>query len=60
MQSSGELLRSSELIDPASGRLSQIFRRVVRLAGLSRSSDLTEDDLIVATLLKVISVVTLF
>nr|XP_017243281.1 PREDICTED: charged multivesicular body protein 7 isoform X2 [Daucus carota subsp. sativus] len=52
MQSSGELLRSSELIDPASGRLSQIFRRVVRLAGLSRSSDLTEDDLIVATLLK--------
>ena len=60
MQSSGELLRSSELIDPASGRLSQIFRRVVRLAGLSRSADLTEDDIIVATLLKVISVVTLF
>lgn len=52
MHNSGELVRSSDLIDPASGRLSQIIRKVVRLAGLSRSSDLTEDDLIISTLLK--------
>ncbi|KAL8120336.1 uncharacterized protein LOC141724706 [Apium graveolens] len=52
MHNSGELLRSSDLIDPASGRLSQIFRRVVRLSGLSRSSDLEENDLIILTLLK--------
>lgn len=53
MHNSGEIVRSSDLIDPATGRLSQICRRVVRLAGLSRSSDLTKDDLIISTLLKV-------
>lgn len=56
MHKGGDILRSGDLVDPTTGRFSQIFRRVVRVAGLVRSStplDFTEDHLILSTLLKV-------
>ncbi|KAM7521363.1 hypothetical protein LguiA_011265 [Lonicera macranthoides] len=55
MYNAGDILHSSDLVDPTSGRLSQVFKRVVYLVGLSRSSssvDFTEDHLILSTLLK--------
>ena len=56
MYNAGDILRRGDLIDPTSARLSQVFRRVVHLVGLSRSVtqvDIVEDYLILMPLLKV-------
>ncbi|CAK9142261.1 unnamed protein product [Ilex paraguariensis] len=55
MYDAGDILRCDDLVDTTSGRLSQIFRRIVHLTGLSWSStpvDFTEDHLILWPLLK--------
>ncbi|XP_059659279.1 uncharacterized protein LOC132306083 isoform X1 [Cornus florida] len=55
MYNAGDVLQRGELVDPMSGRLSQIFRRVRHLVGLSRPStpeDIIEGHLILLTLLK--------
>lgn len=57
MNAAGELLRNVGVADPASGWVSQIFRRVVNLGGLLRPSTqekLAEDYYIIPVLLKVI------
>ena len=56
MYNAGDILRRGDLVDPTSARLSQVFRRVVHLVGLSRSVtqvDIVEDYLILMPLLKV-------
>lgn len=55
MYNAGDILRRGDLVDPTSGRLSQILRRVVHLVGLSRAStqvDIMEDHLILLPVLK--------
>lgn len=55
MYAAGELLRNVGVADPASGWVSQIFRRVVNLGGLLRPStqeNLAEDYYIIPVLLK--------
>ncbi|KAK3026939.1 hypothetical protein RJ639_040345 [Escallonia herrerae] len=55
MFNAGDILRRGDLVDPTSGLMSNIVRRVVHLVGLSRSStpvDLSDDHLILSTLLK--------
>lgn len=55
MYNAGDILRIGDLVDPTSGRLSQIFRRVIHLVGLPRLStpvEFTEDHLILSTLLR--------
>ncbi|CAL5433713.1 unnamed protein product [Camellia sinensis] len=57
MYNAGDILRRGDLVDPTSGRLSQILRRVVHLVGLSRAStqvDIMEDHLILLPVLKVV------
>ncbi|XP_059659281.1 uncharacterized protein LOC132306083 isoform X2 [Cornus florida] len=59
MYNAGDVLQRGELVDPMSGRLSQIFRRVRHLVGLSRPStpeDIIEGHLILLTLLKGVKV----
>lgn len=52
MYSSGDILRKEDLVDPTSGRLSQLFKRVVSLIGISSSSPESVDDcLVLKTLL---------
>ncbi|KAL7227033.1 hypothetical protein ACSBR1_021994 [Camellia fascicularis] len=55
MYNAGDILRRGDLVDPTSGRLSQILRRVVHLVGLSRAStqvDIMEHHLILLPVLK--------
>ncbi|GMQ00520.1 hypothetical protein CsSME_00047580 [Camellia sinensis var. sinensis] len=55
MYNAGDILRRGDLVDPTSGQLSQILRRVVHLVGLSRAStqvDIMEGHLILLPVLK--------
>ncbi|KAF5207873.1 charged multivesicular body protein [Thalictrum thalictroides] len=54
MYNSGEILRKDDLVDPSSRRLSQLFKRVVNLIGMSTSSapDFFEDSIILKTVLE--------
>ncbi|XP_042483342.1 uncharacterized protein LOC122063709 isoform X2 [Macadamia integrifolia] len=55
MHKSGEIIHRGDLLDPTSGRLSQLFKRVMRLTGVSKSSPLqvtSEDQFILTSLLQ--------
>ncbi|XP_076900416.1 uncharacterized protein LOC143554580 [Bidens hawaiensis] len=52
MYDSGDLLRSSDLIDPKSGQLTQLFHKVGHLLPVSRSAIPSEDEFIVSSLLQ--------
>ncbi|KAA8549008.1 hypothetical protein F0562_000692 [Nyssa sinensis] len=55
MYNAGDIVRSGDLVDPRSGRLSWIFRKLIHLGSLSRSStpeNIAEDHLILLSLLK--------
>ncbi|KAL6968736.1 hypothetical protein U1Q18_034529 [Sarracenia purpurea var. burkii] len=55
MYNAGDILLREDLVDPTRARLSQVFRRVVHLMGLSRSlkeMDVMEDHLILLPILK--------
>lgn len=55
MYNEGDIIRSADLVDPTSGRLSQLFRKVRRLvAGTTIPPEvLLKDHVIFATLMKV-------
>ncbi|PIA60623.1 hypothetical protein AQUCO_00300257v1 [Aquilegia coerulea] len=54
MYKTGEILRKDDLVDPSSRGLSQLFKRVVHLIGMSTSSapDFSEDTIILKTVLE--------
>ncbi|XP_043711408.1 uncharacterized protein LOC122660253 isoform X2 [Telopea speciosissima] len=55
MHKSGEIIQRRDLLDPTSGRLSQLFKRVMQLTGVSRSSPqqvISEDQFILTLLLQ--------
>ncbi|XP_047333323.1 charged multivesicular body protein 7 [Impatiens glandulifera] len=55
MYNAGDVLRTCDLTDPRSGRLSSVFKKVVNLMAFTRLSsqvDIMEDDLILVPLLK--------
>lgn len=51
MYSSGDILLKDDLVDPATGRLSQLFKRVVSLMSISTSPEFADDCLVLKTLL---------
>lgn len=54
MYSSGDILRKEDLVDPTSGRLSQLFKTVVSLMGISSPApEFVDDCLVLKTLLEV-------
>ena len=54
MYNEGDIIRSVDLLDPTSGRVSQLFRKVKHMMVRSTSSELMlEDHLILLPLLKV-------
>ncbi|KAJ4969497.1 hypothetical protein NE237_016198 [Protea cynaroides] len=55
MHKSGEIIQRGDLLDPTSGRVSQLFKRVIQLTGVSRSSPqqvISEDQFILTSLLQ--------
>lgn len=53
MYNSGEILCRSDLVDPKSGQITQLFYKVRRLLPLAKSPVPLEDEFIVSTILQV-------